>query len=68
MYVCVCKAVPQKCVQDAIEGGAETREDVTKACGAGGDCGSCHRYIEKMIDQHQQRVIAAADLVRKTAA
>jgi len=67
MYVCVCNAVSKKTVEDAIEGGAETRDDVTKACGAGGDCGSCHRYIEKMIER-QTGVIAAADLVRERAA
>ena len=67
MYVCVCNAVTKKCVEEAIEAGAETRNDVTKACGAGGDCGGCHRYIEKMIEQRDE-LIAAGDLVRERAA
>ena len=50
MYVCVCNGVTDEEVSDAIEGGAKTRTDVTRACGAGGDCGSCHRAIDEMID------------------
>lgn len=54
MYVCVCLAVTDAEVKTAIEGGAETVSDVTRACSAGGDCGSCHEMIEGMIDAHAQ--------------
>lgn len=50
MYVCVCLAVTDKEVETAIDEGAETLEQVTRACGAGGDCGSCHEMIEQLID------------------
>lgn len=49
MYVCVCHAVTDKEVLAAIQAGASHREAVTAACGAGGDCGSCHGMIEEMI-------------------
>ena len=52
MYVCVCLAVSDKQVQAAIESGAITREDVTRACKAGGDCGACHGMIREMIEDH----------------
>lgn len=52
MYVCVCLAVSDTEVTCAIEGGATTREAVTRACGAGGDCGACHSMIESMIEDH----------------
>jgi bacterioferritin-associated ferredoxin len=52
MYVCVCLAVSDKEVQAAIETGATTREAVTRACGAGGDCGACHGMISTMIEDH----------------
>ena len=67
MYVCVCNAVTKATCEKAIDEGAVTRDEVTKACGAGGDCGGCHRYIERMIEQ-RTGVIAAADLVRERAA
>lgn len=54
MYVCVCLAVTDAEVTTAIEGGAETVSDVTRACKAGGDCGSCHDMIEGMIEAHAE--------------
>lgn len=52
MYVCVCMAVPQSEVEKAIQGGATTREAVTRVCGAGSDCGACHGMIRTMIEEH----------------
>ncbi len=52
MYVCVCLAVTDKQVQAAIESGALSREAVTRACKAGGDCGACHGMIREMIEDH----------------
>jgi bacterioferritin-associated ferredoxin len=51
MYVCVCRAVTDKEVEAAIDGGAETVDAVTQACQAGGDCGACHGHIEDMIEE-----------------
>lgn len=56
MYVCVCLAVTKTEVEDAIEGGAVTRESVTRACGAGGDCGACHGMIADMIEDHVEEL------------
>jgi bacterioferritin-associated ferredoxin len=52
MYVCVCLAVTEAEVGEVIESGAHTREAVTQACRAGGDCGACHGMIENMIEDH----------------
>ena len=51
MYVCVCLAVTDKEVDAAIDAGAETCEAVTRACGAGGDCGACRGMIRDLIDE-----------------
>ena len=51
MYVCVCRAVTDKEVAAAIEGGAHSVEAVTRACGAGGDCGACRGQIEDMLEE-----------------
>jgi bacterioferritin-associated ferredoxin len=50
MFVCVCHAVSDRAVSAAIDAGAETREEVTQACNAGGDCGGCHQMIDDMIE------------------
>ena len=75
MYVCVCFAVTDSQVQDAIDGGASTRAEVTRACRAGGDCGSCHGMIDQMLDERScameesgPQLIAAAALRRASAA
>lgn len=52
MFVCVCMAVPQQVVEGVIAEGAHTREAVTRACRAGGDCGACHGMIDDMIEEH----------------
>jgi bacterioferritin-associated ferredoxin len=52
MYVCVCLAVTESEVEAAIAGGAHTREAVTRACRAGGDCGACHGAIDMKIEDH----------------
>jgi bacterioferritin-associated ferredoxin len=51
MYVCVCRAVTEKEVEAAIDGGAQTIAQVTAACDAGGDCGACRGMIADMIDE-----------------
>lgn len=51
MYVCVCLAVTDKEVERTIDEGAESLDEVTRACGAGGDCGSCCKLIEQIIDE-----------------
>ena len=67
MWVCVCHAVTDREVKAAIEAGAATREAVTTACRAGGDCGSCHHMIEQMVEAHQE-VVEPSKLVRHRAA
>jgi bacterioferritin-associated ferredoxin len=72
MFVCVCHGVSDHEVRHAIAAGAETREEVTRACRAGGDCGSCHGHIEDMIEDHLEAtdpgLVAAPALVRTRAA
>lgn len=65
MYVCVCKAVTDTQIHQSIDGGAATREEVTRACGAGGDCGACRGMIEEMLEE---RLICPEGLVRTRAA
>jgi len=64
MFVCICRAVTEQQVAAVIEGGASTREAVTRACRAGDDCGACHGTIEDMIDEHGDRRACAGGPVR----
>ncbi len=59
MYVCICRAVTEERVREAIEGGAHTVSAVTSACCAGDDCGTCHVVIEDMIEEHLESAAEA---------
>jgi len=52
-------AVTEAEVGEAIANGATTREAVTRACRAGGDCGACHGMIENMIEDHLEAACPA---------
>jgi bacterioferritin-associated ferredoxin len=51
MYVCVCLAVTESEVREAVACGAKTREAVTRSCKAGGDCGACHSMINAILEE-----------------
>jgi bacterioferritin-associated ferredoxin len=70
MYVCVCKAVTSGEVEKAIAQGASSVAEVTRACRAGGDCGTCHARIDLMIEQRCERsaVLVPVRLHRSRAA
>jgi NifU-like protein len=49
--ICTCFGVSEETVEQVIETeSAETVEEVTAACNAGGGCGSCRFLIREMID------------------
>ncbi len=54
MIVCLCEGVPARQVEKAIECGAQSLDQIERACGAGGDCGSCHEYLKRMLAQKPQ--------------
>jgi bacterioferritin-associated ferredoxin len=58
MYVCVCRAVCDREVESVIDAGASTVDDVTKACGAGSDCGACHREIADRLARRVELDVA----------
>lgn len=67
MYVCVCMAVTESEVRDAIEQGATTVQGVTRACRAGGDCGACQGMIATMIEDHLEEAHGSEQLLPETA-
>ena len=49
MILCLCRGLSYSDIHDSIAGGAYTVEDLTEACGAGADCGTCCRDLERLI-------------------
>ena len=55
MYVCVCKAVTDSQVNQAIDQGACTRRQLMQCTGAGGVCGKCTQSMKSMLDERSCR-------------
>lgn len=63
MYVCICKAVTDTKIKNAIENGASTRKQLHQNCsGAGSVCGKCRNHMQQLLDENseQQPIMQAA--------
>ena len=61
MYVCLCRAVTDHEVVDAIRDGARTTDDISERCDeAGTVCGGCVRLIEELLHGANGRTEARA--------
>lgn len=62
MYICVCKAVTDNQIIQAIDHGANTRKQVMKCTGAGGVCGKCASSLKDLLSERsaQQTNIRSA--------
>jgi bacterioferritin-associated ferredoxin len=54
MYICVCKAVTDKQIKQAINNGVCTRRQLYQCTGAGDVCGKCNRDIRQILDENRQ--------------
>lgn len=54
MYVCVCKAVTDRQIAQAINQGACSRRQIYQSTGAGSVCGKCSPYLKQMLDEIPQ--------------
>lgn len=53
MYVCICNAICDKTVGQAISDGHSEPDSVYAACGVKPQCGKCAETIEEMIWNHR---------------
>ena len=49
MVVCHCKAVTDRTIRSAVEGGAASCAEIALRCGAGSRCGGCVETIESLL-------------------
>ena len=49
MYVCICRAVTLSRLEALAASGVTTLDAVERACGAGGDCGTCRDDITRVL-------------------
>ena len=53
MYVCICRAVTLSRLETLAAAGATTLDAVERACGAGGDCGTCRDDIARVLAEER---------------
>jgi bacterioferritin-associated ferredoxin len=49
MYICICKAVTESQICEAIRAGACTRKEITDCLKVGTACGKCNREIRDLL-------------------
>lgn len=59
MIVCHCRAVNHREIEAVVADGARSIPEVTRACGAGGDCGGCHPTIADLVVESVEAVAEA---------
>lgn len=57
--ICTCFGISEKTIEREIQGSSlRTVQDVTRACNAGGGCGSCRPLIEDILEDYWRERLA----------
>ncbi|MBK6355627.1 MAG: (2Fe-2S)-binding protein [Betaproteobacteria bacterium] len=67
MYVCVCKAVTDRQIQEAAQGGARTLRDLRRDLGVTADCGRCASCARECLKEAHHCAARASDCVSLAA-
>jgi bacterioferritin-associated ferredoxin len=67
MYVCICNAVTENMIRRAAAEGAKSVDDLTRATGCAGGCGSCADLAEQVLRQARQHRPFSVPLVAQAA-
>lgn len=51
MYVCVCNAVSERAIREAVEGGARTFDELRAETGCATNCGCCEPVALQVMEQ-----------------
>ncbi len=51
MYVCVCQAVTERQVRDAVMSGAQTMRELRQHLGVASECGRCARCASGILKE-----------------
>ena len=51
MYICICKAITDEDIKNAVNDGAQDLAAVQSQLGVSTGCGTCLEHAEEVIDQ-----------------
>lgn len=61
MYVCLCKAITDTRIRDAVIDGADSLADVRRDLGVASNCGRCAQCARQVIRQTREEMAALDD-------
>ena len=61
MIVCLCRGISERRIEATVAAGAKTAGDVSRACGAGTDCGACSPLIAALVEEARNIVCASGE-------
>jgi len=64
MYVCICNAVNESAIQQAVENGVTSFRDLSFTTGCGLQCGSCVKLAREVLDKALEKRGAPASSVK----
>jgi bacterioferritin-associated ferredoxin len=67
MYVCVCHAVTDKQLREAISQGSHSLRDLRRQLGVITSCGKCGRCVREILQQSRSAVTATTAEVSNAA-
>jgi bacterioferritin-associated ferredoxin len=66
MFVCHCRALTDREIDEAIADGARDLDEIGRRCGAGTTCGGCCPLLQELLENHACRE-AALEAAREHA-
>ena len=61
MYVCVCRAVTERQIDEAVRAGARTFKDLQRTLGVASECGQCAAAVRQCLEQALHGSASTAD-------
>jgi bacterioferritin-associated ferredoxin len=61
MYVCVCRAVTDHQIREAVQGGARTLKDLRRDLGITSECGRCARCAHDCLKEARSCILRAGE-------
>jgi bacterioferritin-associated ferredoxin len=58
MFVCHCRALTDREIDEAIASGARDLDEIGRSCGAGITCGGCCPLLQELLENHFRRETA----------
>ena len=60
MYVCICKAITDQDIRQAVASGVEDLASIQTHLGAATNCGACTEHAQEVIDEALAQRLAHA--------